>query len=233
MISQLYGFLARVGYSHPIHPPLTHLPIGLVLVVFLSVLWGAVFGRHLLQPRCCYRISLVALVFLVPTVLTGYTDWRHFYDGAWLFEIKVKYALTAVLLVTLSIGALAGYAQEPRSKRNFLVYLLAFLAVVGLGYFGSQLVLQDVSSEAPKAFRQGERLFSKHCGECHGAAELVDSPYAGSVEELVRFVRDPAKVGGKPLPMPAFAETALPAAAVKQILDFVRVSGCVEQVKAR
>lgn len=233
MISRFYGFLEAVGYSHPIHPPLTHLPIGLVIVVFFSAAWSLVFGRHLLEPKSCYRISLIALFFLVFVVATGYTDWRHFYEGAWLFEIKVKYALTGVLLLTLLVGAVVGYSHEPRSKANFLLYLVAFLSVVGLGYFGAQLVLQEVSSEAPKAFRQGEKLFNRHCGECHAAGDLAGSSYVQSSDGFVTFLRGPGKAAGEALAMPAFSESQLSREEAGKILDFVRVSGCVEQVKAR
>lgn len=232
MISRFYHLLESLGYAHPLHPPLTHLPIGLVALVFLAAGWSFLSGRHLLSPRACYRISLVALVFLVATVVAGFADWRYFYDGAWLFEIKVKYALTGVLLLTLIGAAVLGYSPDPRSKRNLALYLVAFLTLVGLGYFGAQLVFQEVSSEAPKAFRHGEKLFARHCGECHDAAGVAGSRYVRTADVFVRFLRDPSKAAGTSLPMPAFREAELSRKAAEQIRGFVGVSGCVQDVKA-
>jgi len=105
--------------------------------------------------------------------------------------------------------------------------------VVGLGYFGAQLVLQDISSEAPRAVRGGERLFAAHCAECHAVGDLADSEYLRSVNEFSAFLEGPAKVAGTPLEMPAFPKEKLSPQDAKKLLDFVRVSGCVERAQDR
>jgi len=37
MVSQLYKFLSGIGYHHPLHPALTHLPVGLTIAGFIFI----------------------------------------------------------------------------------------------------------------------------------------------------------------------------------------------------
>ena len=45
MIEFIYQTLTKLGYSHPLHPTLTHVPIGLVMGAFLFVLVALIFRR--------------------------------------------------------------------------------------------------------------------------------------------------------------------------------------------
>jgi uncharacterized membrane protein len=45
MIESIYQTLANFGYTHPLHPTLTHLPIGMVMGAFLFALVALVFRR--------------------------------------------------------------------------------------------------------------------------------------------------------------------------------------------
>jgi uncharacterized membrane protein len=38
MLEFLYQTLTKIGYTHPIHPPVTHLTVGMVIGAFYSVL---------------------------------------------------------------------------------------------------------------------------------------------------------------------------------------------------
>jgi len=40
MIEFIYQTLTKFGYTHPLHPTLTHVPIGLVIGAFLFALAG-------------------------------------------------------------------------------------------------------------------------------------------------------------------------------------------------
>jgi len=40
MIEFIYQTLIKFGYTHPLHPTLTHVPIGMVMGAFLFVLVG-------------------------------------------------------------------------------------------------------------------------------------------------------------------------------------------------
>ncbi len=82
MIELLYQVLEKIGYFHPIHPPLTHIPMGLVFGAFTFALVALLFRRTILPQLAYNRIILLALVLAFPTILFGYTDWQHFYEGA-------------------------------------------------------------------------------------------------------------------------------------------------------
>jgi Mrp family chromosome partitioning ATPase len=40
---------------------------------------------------------------MFPAMLFGYADWQHYFAGGWIYPIKVKLALSGVLLI-LKIG---------------------------------------------------------------------------------------------------------------------------------
>ena len=45
MIEFIYQTVTKFGYTHPLHPTLTHLPIGMVMGAFLFVLVAFIFSR--------------------------------------------------------------------------------------------------------------------------------------------------------------------------------------------
>ncbi len=49
MIELLYEPLEKIGYTHPIHPPLTHIPMGLVFGAFIFALTALLFRRTTLS----------------------------------------------------------------------------------------------------------------------------------------------------------------------------------------
>ena len=79
MIEFLYETLEKIGYVHPIHPPLTHIPVGLIFGAFIFALIALLFRRPILPQLGYNRIILLALVLSFPTILFGYT--LH-YQGA-------------------------------------------------------------------------------------------------------------------------------------------------------
>ena len=100
MIEFIYQTLAQLGFTHPLHPTLTHVPIGMVIGAFLFALAAAIFRWTSLAQTARHCIILAALVML-PTALLGIMDWQHFYGGAMLFSIKMKFILAGVLLFFL------------------------------------------------------------------------------------------------------------------------------------
>jgi hypothetical protein len=61
----IYQFLERIGYTHPIHPPLTHIPIGLVAGALILRL-AAIFSHGALLSRAAFYCLVIALVFCPP-----------------------------------------------------------------------------------------------------------------------------------------------------------------------
>lgn len=139
MIETVYGTLAKIGYTHPLHSPLTPLVVGLVTAGFLFGFIAWVLGRSGLA-QTARHCMILALIALLPTILLGYMDWHHRFGGSWSFAIKAKLILSVVLLVLLSVAVGLGYEAKTWSKNIIITYAFCFFAVIGLGYFGVELL---------------------------------------------------------------------------------------------
>ena len=171
MIESIYQILANFGYTHPLHPTLTHVPIGMVMGAFLFALAGLVF-RHDVLTRTARHCMVLGLIVLPPTLILGVMDWQHFYGGAWLFPIKMKLVLGGILLLVLILAVVYGFLAKSFSKIILALYVLSLLSVVGLGFFGGELVYGNKMPAAdavtgPAA--EGAALFQQQCSACHHA----------------------------------------------------------------
>jgi len=194
MIEFLYETLERIGYVHPIHPPLTHIPMGLVIGAFIFALIAILFRRTALPQLAYNRIILLALILSLPTILFGYTDWQHFYEGAWLFPIKMKLALSGVFIVLLCIAFIVGRKAKTETKGTLAIYTLCFLIVIVLGYFGGQLVFEGEGRPltVPMRFMAGEKLFATNCNDCHPHGEdILNAPQLSDFNNFCAYVRNP------------------------------------------
>jgi len=102
MIEALYRFLKSVGYEHPIHSPIVHMPIGLITGAFVFFVIAILFKRKQLVLSARHA-SILALAFAFPTILFGVFDWIHFYHAALIPAIKYKMVLASAVLVLLAI----------------------------------------------------------------------------------------------------------------------------------
>lgn len=180
----IYRFLADLGYTHPLHPAVTHLTVGLVLGALIFGLIGlpGAFGKYDQTARHCATLAFAAVF---PTAVLGVMDWFYYYGASWIFPIKMKMLLAGilVLLLLLSIFLNAGRTKRPGSL--LLVYLLAAATVVGLGYFGGELVYGEKTSRGTGGqagvaetqsrdqgadFALVEKIFQAHCTNCHTGA---------------------------------------------------------------
>jgi uncharacterized membrane protein len=210
IFAPFYNALRAVGFTDPIHPPLTHMPIGLVTAALIFGLLGWLLDRP--QMRRMSRYSLVlAWLFLIPTVILGLMDWQHYYQGAWLQPIVVKIYLAVFLFVLLSIGLFLVLRGREESKALLAIYLAAFFTVGGLGYFGGRLVFGGRAPAAPPALQAGKILFENHCMACHpngGNTVMPDYIIIGSdnlkdFQTFIGWLRDPRLDNGRRGPMPA------------------------------
>jgi uncharacterized membrane protein len=178
MIDSIYQALGKMGYMHPLHPPMTHVTIGLIIGVFIFIWIVFVFRRSMLPSLAYQRLILLAFIFAFPTALLGYTDWQYFYDGDWISLIKWKIILTGVLFVLLYIALRVGRrAEQEKTKGRLVFYTLCFLTVTALGYMGGELAYtprEAVSCKPPRcriarllfplsAIRRGRRANSFPC----------------------------------------------------------------------
>ena len=171
MFEFIYQALAKIGYTHPIHPAITHVPVGLTIGGFVFDIAARFLKRPVLTQTARYCMVL-ALISILPTMFLGYLDWQHFYGGAWLFPIKMKLLLAGMLLIFLSTVVILGLKPERNSKFIILIYTFCLVMVLGLGYFGGELVYGSKTTKSDIAegpVVEGARIFNERCSFCHYA----------------------------------------------------------------
>ena len=195
MIDFIFQALAKMGYTHPAHPPITHLPVGLVAAAFIFAVVALLFRRTILPSLSYERIILLAFIFAFPTILSGYMDWQHHWYGAWLHPIKIKLFLSGIFLILLFVGLIYGRKAGGESKGALAIYALCLLCVTGLGYYGAQLSLEEkpvAPTEALNRFQTGEKLFATNCSGCHARkSDIFNSPQFVNLSIFLGFIRNP------------------------------------------
>ena len=212
----IYQALAQIGFVDPLHPAFTHYPIALVSA---SLFFGLV---ALLWRRPSFWVSakhclVLAWLFIFPTVLFGFMDWQYYYHGVWMGPIIVKIWLASFLFVLLSIGLILVYKGRGGSRVMLVIYVLGFLTVVGLGYFGGKIVYEGMEEGETAATtilqaKAGEGIFAKNCQSCHpdgGNVITPQSPIIGSARladfpRFLTWIRHPLLANGKRGAMPNF-----------------------------
>jgi mono/diheme cytochrome c family protein len=228
MFNFVYNLLGRLGYHHPIHPTEVHMPIGLVVGGVVFVLTALIFRRErlVLTTRHC---TILAFIWVFPTMLLGFMDWQHFYGGAWLFPIKMKLMLAPLLAGLLFLSVLFGKRFGPAARPTLTVYFLAFCAVVALGYFGGQLVYGSRTPPSPQTYKKGEKLFHANCASCHPnggnrlrpSMPLRSAPQLKALDTFVAFIRNPKPPGGGSSIMPPFSASRISDREAKELYDYI------------
>jgi len=136
MIELLYQLLNQVGFTHPLHPAITHLPMGMAMGAFI---FGVASLKYEILARTARHCAVVGLIFIPPTMIAGILDWQHFYDGYWSSPIIAKFILAFVLFF-LFLGSLKTSSGEgPASRSSIVIYTLCLLTAIGLGYSGGEI----------------------------------------------------------------------------------------------
>jgi uncharacterized membrane protein len=198
MIEYVYQVLAKIGYTHPLHPAITHLVMGLVMGAFLFGLVAMLFKRESLV-RTARHCLVLALIALPPTALLGYMDWQHRFAGAWIFPIIIKLILAGVLLVLLAIAIGLSLRSETWSRDILITHVLCLLVVISLGYFGGELVYgkRAPTGETPEGRgHEGAVVFNQSCAVCHHADQ---SEYKIGPGLKGLFQLDKLPVSGRPV----------------------------------
>ena len=223
MIDSLYQFVRRIGFPDPLHAPITHIPIGLVIGAFLFLVVAIVFAKKNLLTTARH-VSILAFLFVFPTILFGVFDWLHFFKGVMIPPIRMKMILASLLLILLAAGIILGSELRMHAAPMLVIYGLAFITVVGLGWYGARLVYggwsgSSAQSPAPAggktvlvAAPAGQRLYADNCLACHpngGNVVVAELPLKTSKkianrDTLTAFIRSPKMPDGSAGGMPAF-----------------------------
>lgn len=198
----MYHFLAKLGFTHPLHPLLTHLPIALVVaaLTFEIIAFMTSHDKYAQTARHC---SALAFLAIFPTVILGLTDWAYFYGADWMFAIKMKMILAGVLTALMLLVVILNIKRSTRSGTVFLLYLFSFLTVTGLGYFGGELVFGKSAVEGAAAasatFGDVRDIFRNNCTSCHSGANPPNSLDLTTYDNTMKGGKNgPVVVPGQP-----------------------------------
>jgi uncharacterized membrane protein/cytochrome c5 len=226
-VSAFYDFLDKIGYMHPIHPAMVHMPIGLVVGAVAFIVMSAFTRFHRFRVSA-HQVLVLALIFWFPTVLFGIMDWQRYLGGAWLFAIKIKMVLALALLALLVAGIILGYRQ---ASMHILmpIYGLCFAVVVVLGYYGGQLVYAGLAPGGPAIYSAGQKVFDNNCTGCHAhGGNVIDpnlplalAPQLKRYEDFEEFLRDPRMPDGTIGAMPPFPASKISEQDARALYEYI------------
>lgn len=138
MTEIIFEFLNKIGFTHPLHPGLTHIPMGMVMgAVTFRV--ASLLPKLKFLAKTGYHCVVLGLLGVFPTAFAGYLDWQHTYMGEWEFLIILKMVLAVVLTVILLIIAITDDPETPKFDKKTLFYILSVFLAIGLGFSGGEL----------------------------------------------------------------------------------------------
>ena len=197
MIELIYETLAKFGYRHPLHPLLTHLPLGLIVGAFVFVL-GAWLFRGTNLGQSAKHCLILAFITVFPAILAGILDWQHRFAGAWLFPITVKLVLAGILIVLLAIAISLTRKARAVTVGIVLVYAICVVDGMVIAYFGGELVYGEKPAAAAKPLdpvSRGAAIFAQNCSACH-FTDSTDTKIGPGLQGI--FQRETFPVSGLP-----------------------------------
>jgi uncharacterized membrane protein len=138
MIEFIYQTLAKMGYSHPLHPVMTHIPMGMIMGGFLFALGSVAMKKNDLAIAAHYSYTM-ALIFVLPTMTLGYMDWQYKLEAEWSGLILTKIILALVLAGVLVVTFFYGKNMKVDVKKKLILYGICFVIAMGLGFIGGEL----------------------------------------------------------------------------------------------
>lgn len=138
MIEFIYQTLAKLGYSHPLHPAITHIPMGMIIGGFLFAAGSVVMKKDDLAKAAHYCYTL-ALIFVLPTMMLGYMDWQYRLEAEWNRLILTKIILALMLTAMLVTSFFYGKNVKVDIKQKLILYVICFAISMGLGFIGGEL----------------------------------------------------------------------------------------------
>ncbi len=180
-MDRFYAFLAEIGYTHPLHPPWTCFPIGLVLggVIFALAAVPHKYSHYAATARHCLTLAFIGVF---PTILFGLMDWYYYHGGHWIAAIKMKMILSAVLVMLLLAALLLHRRMTSRTIGLLSLYLLSAATVIGIGWYGGEIVFGSATNATgrPQAemdpagnvtYADVQAIFDAHCVICHSGSQ--------------------------------------------------------------
>jgi len=138
MTQIIFEFLNKIGFTHPLHPALTHIPMGMAMGAVIFRL-ASFLPKLRFLAKTGYHCVILGLLGVFPTIFAGYLDWQHTFGGEWEFLIILKMILAVALTATLVTIAIIDDPENPGFDKKTLFYLLTIFLAIGLGFSGGEL----------------------------------------------------------------------------------------------
>ena len=138
MTETIFSFLNSIGFTHPLHPAFTHIPMGMAMGAVVFRFASFLPGMRMLA-KTGYHCVALALLGVPPTVVAGVLDWQHTFNGELEFLIVLKMVLAALFSGVLVYILIKDDPENPIFNRQTFIYLLLVLLAVGLGFSGGEL----------------------------------------------------------------------------------------------
>jgi len=214
------------------------MPIGLVTGALVFGFAALLLRRPILgwSARHCL---ILAWLFWFPAAVFGLMDWQYFFAGVYLYPIKMKLILAGILFIFLSIGLFGGRDPETVLWGPLAIYILCFCCVLGLGWYGGNLVYGSRTLPAAQEFKAGMQIFDENCSGCHprgGNAikpnlPLLGAPELGNFQSFLDYLRNPRLPDGSKGVMPAFPEKKISDLQAEQLYRYITKVLAVRQQK--
>ena len=136
MIESVYRLAAALGYTHPLHPAVTHIPMGMIIGGFIFRLASYKWEELTKTAYYCFVLALISAPF---TAILGFMDWQHRLFGKMSNDIMAKFVLTGGLLALLSITVYLSHKGTYSKRLITILYILCLLTAGGLGFVGGEL----------------------------------------------------------------------------------------------
>jgi len=138
MIETMYHLLESVGFVHPLHPAMTHLPMGMAMGGFVFALIFFLLEKQEFLRTAYYCITL-GLAGIIPTVVLGFTDWQYRFGGEWSLLIVMKMIFAVLLSLSFMTAIKFSLNSKENPKRILFIYALCLVFATGLGFMGGKL----------------------------------------------------------------------------------------------
>ena len=138
MTEFIYLMLEKVGYTHPLHPAVVHMPIAAAIFALLALLYSRSSKNERIADTV-YHLQVFGLIFTPITMFVGYMDWQQFYGGASDFHITAKIILGFVLIVCFAANVLLGREGVLENKKFLGGTVACFLVAIAIGFLGGEL----------------------------------------------------------------------------------------------
>jgi len=139
MFSNVYEALSRLGFNHPLHPVMTHLPMGMAMGAFVFTFSYMILRKPDLL-KTVHHCIILALITVIPSAFLGFMDWQHSMKGEWNVLIISKIVLITAFVFILFVIYRYGKRQNKTYVKYLLLNTLLMFNTLGLEYIGGELL---------------------------------------------------------------------------------------------